>query len=644
MRHFSKLMLFLSSSIISFTSCYESALDKPAEKLSGNKVHAQMHVSLNYDDAVFAGDANVSNRRFIVETRDAENTENVVERKEIVYNTASTLTEGFQRLPVVFELDQKKYVVSVWMDYIETGTDKDFYYNTEDLSKISMITPESAADVHRDALASTQTIDLTEQALGTEFAVNAQMVSPLIKWNLTATDWRNLLASKDEAAKTAVINVAYKSGVARGFNLTASSVTDIKEGVSFESPITVPVSDEETKISLAEDILFTAQAEETIGFTITVKSADGEVWPSQKSDVSLTFTAGKFTKSEDSYLTGSDEIIKDPAKFTGEGTEENPYQIASAEDLNTLMQLINTGDTYYEYQTSHYKQTADIDVASAELSIGTVDYPFKGVYDGDGKKITNNQGLFGVIENATIKDVRMEGCNLVSTSDIGGLICTTSKDRSSIINCGCKLSATVQIQKTLGGVCGEVISGELTINGCKIDGGEFLLKITSKDGNNSVGGIIGKINSGSKTNVTDSYIIAKNITHAMKTTGDNLGGICGKNDGTLAVKRCYVNAKLQCAKDAVSGFGGVICASGSNETEECFSAYKDDKFYTGKGAASFTKSETDSNVTLFASDAWPAWATDGSTAWGSTGSITDNGDGTFTSVYPTLAWETAEAQ
>ena len=120
----------------------------PADTLSGDKVHAQIYVSLNYDDAVFAGDGDMSNRRFIVEARDAENTENVIERKEIVYNTAPTLTEGFQRLPVVFELDQKKYVVSVWMDYIETGTDKDFYYNTEDLSKISMITHESAADVH----------------------------------------------------------------------------------------------------------------------------------------------------------------------------------------------------------------------------------------------------------------------------------------------------------------------------------------------------------------------------------------------------------------------------------------------------------------------------------------------------------------
>ena len=108
MRHLSKLMMILSSGIISLTSCYESALDMPAESLRGDKVHAQMYVSLNYDDAIFSGKANASNRRFIVEARDAENTENVIERKEIIYNTTATAEEGFERIPVVFELDQKK--------------------------------------------------------------------------------------------------------------------------------------------------------------------------------------------------------------------------------------------------------------------------------------------------------------------------------------------------------------------------------------------------------------------------------------------------------------------------------------------------------------------------------------------------------
>lgn len=639
MRHLSKLMMILSSGIISLTSCYESALDMPAENLRGDKVHAQMYVSLNYDDAIFSGKANASNRRFIVEARDAENTENVIERKEIIYNTTATAEEGFERIPVVFELDQKKYIVSVWMDYIEKGTDKDFYYHTEDLSKITMIeTPASDAEVYRDALAATQTIDLTQQALGEEFAVNTQLTSRIAKWNITANDWRNFVVNHGEdAARHAVINVAYNSGVAKGFNLYTASAGHIQEGIAFESPISVPVSEQNTKITLAEDYFFLSQNEETISLTVNVKSATGELWYTQN-DISLTCKAGEESISESNYLTG-EEAIKDPAEFAGEGTPENPYLISSMEHLTTLMELINSGDNKdYPYQTSYYKQTIDLDASSMaeSLNIGNAAFPFKGVYDGNGKKISNNTGLFGTIEDAIIKNIRLENSKLDSKSDIGGLICTTSKGASKIENCGCSFN-DVEVQKTLGGICAEVVSGTLNIEGCKVSGNR--LKILFKEGNSNNGGLIGKINSGSTAHIKDSYItLSANMTQAgaNKSTptapkGDCIGGLCGMNDnGTLIIERCYVNLKLQGGKDAET-FGGIVVGKGSAVINSCFSVNTDDKYYTGSNVQ-WTKNEaTDSNVIPFTENSWPDWATDGSTAWGSMGD-TD-------STYPTLKWE-----
>ncbi len=641
MRHLSKLMMILSSSIISLTSCYESALDIPAEGLRGDKVHAQMYVSLNYDDAIFTGKANVSNRRFIVEARDAENTENLVERKEIIYNPTASVKEGFERIPIVFELDQKKYVVSVWMDYIEKGTDKDFYYNTEDLSKISMITPESTADVHRDALSATQTIDLTEQTLGAEFAVNTQLLNRIAKWRLIANDWRNLFADKNEAAKTAIINVAYNSGVAKGFNLYTTSTENVQEGIFMESPISVPTSEENTKITLAEDYFFTSQATETISLTVNVKSSTGDVWYTQN-DISLVCNAGEELKSESNYLTGK-EAIKDPAKFTGEGTPENPYLISSIENLITLMELINNGDNKdYAYQTSYYKQTIDLDASSITegLNIGSTEFPFKGTYDGNGKKISNNIGLFGIIEDATIKNVKLENCKLDSQSDIGGLICTYSKGISKIEHCGCSFNE-IEIQKTLGGICAEVVSGSLNIEGCKVSGNK--LKILSKDGGNYNGGLIGKINNGSIANIKDSYItLSGNMTQAGANNsnptapiGDCIGGICGINDnGTLNIERCYTNLKLQGGKNAKT-FGGIITGKGEATINSCFSVLTENQYYTGK-QTEWTKNETiDNYVTPFADDSWPDWATDGSTAWGNIGENS-------TPTYPSLRWEIDE--
>jgi len=639
MRHLSKLMMILSSSIISLTSCYESALDIPAEGLRGDKVHAQMYVSLNYDDAIFTGKANVSNRRFIVEARDAENTENLVERKEIIYNPTASVKEGFERIPIVFELDQKKYVVSVWMDYIEKGTDKDFYYNTEDLSKISMITPESTADVHRNALSATQTIDLTEQALGAEFAVNTQLLNRIAKWRLIANDWRNLFADKNEAAKTAIINVAYNSGVAKGFNLYTTSTENVQEGIFMESPISVPASEENTKITLAEDYFFTSQATETISLTVNVKSSTGDIWYTQN-DISLVCNAGEELKSESNYLTGK-EAIKDPAKFTGEGTPENPYLISSIENLITLMELINNGDNKdYAYQTSYYKQTIDLDASSITegLNIGSTEFPFKGTYDGNGKKISNNTGLFGIIEDATIKNVRLENCKLDSQSDIGGLICTYSKGISKIEYCGCSFNE-IAIQETLGGICAEVVSGSLNIEGCKVSGTK--LKILSKDGGNYNGGLIGKINNGSIANIKDSYItLSGNMSQAGAINsnpapiGDCIGGICGINDnGTLNIERCYVNLKLQGGKEAKT-FGGIITGKGEATINSCFSVLTKNQYYTGK--PEWTKNETiDSFVAPFADDSWPDWATDGSTAWGNIGENS-------TPTYPSLRWEINE--
>lgn len=635
MRHFSKLMLFLSSSIISFTSCYESALDKPAEKLSGNKVHAQMYVSLNYDDAVFAGDANVSNRRFIVEARDAENTENVVERKEIVYNTASTVTEGFERIPVVFELDQKKYVVSVWMDYIETGTDKDFYYNTENLSKISMITPESAADVHRDALASTQTIDLTEQALGAEFAVNAQLVSPVAKVSLIAKDWLNFLQDRKDAAKTAQVTINFASEMPISYDALSnnSAVSTIEEK---SLPINVPENPETTGKTTITELYFLG-AIQSANLSVNILSAEGATLYNDNYTISIE--TGKNNKIEKSFLTGTDTPIKEII-FDGSGTAENPFKIKTTDDLYRLMELINT-DNNTDYQSAHYQQTDDnLDLTGSEaLTIGTEEFPFMGTYDGDEKTISNNTGLFGVIENATIKNIRLENCTLNKNSDIGGLICTSSKGTSNIENCGCTFG-DIEIQKTLGGICAEIISGTLNIEGCKVSGSK--LKILYKEGNSYNGGFIGKIHNGSTASIKDSYItLSTNMTQAGATKsnptapkGDCIGSICGFNDnGTLNIERCYVNVKLQGGKDAET-FGGIITGKGNANVTNCYSVNKDEKYYTGNGVEWTENEKTDNSVTQFADSSWPTWATDGSTVWGNIGGY--NADG---STYPTLKWE-----
>lgn len=77
---------------------------------------------------------------------------------------------------------------------------------------------------------------------------------------------------------------------------------------------------------------------------------------------------------------GAWEGVKAQTTLAGNGTSENPYLIGSADDWNAMATLIG-GDDNSSY---YYKQTADFTVPQA---IGSEARPFRGHYDGDGKKL-----------------------------------------------------------------------------------------------------------------------------------------------------------------------------------------------------------------------------------------------------------------
>src|SRR5690606_29492821 len=89
----------------------------------------------------------------------------------------------------------------------------------------------------------------------------------------------------------------------------------------------------------------------------------------------------------------------------GDGTEDDPYQIATAEQLNNVR----------KYPDAHFMLIADIDLDKPPYNqgegwepIGTSSNPFNGKFDGNNYRIQNlfidrsdqnGTGLFGVISN-----------------------------------------------------------------------------------------------------------------------------------------------------------------------------------------------------------------------------------------------------
>jgi hypothetical protein len=78
------------------------------------------------------------------------------------------------------------------------------------------------------------------------------------------------------------------------------------------------------------------------------------------------------------------------AQFAGgNGSAEQPYQIATAEQLETLASLVNAGD--YNYFSKHYILNNDIDISGYAAGEGwepigkglETDKEFKGTFDGN---------------------------------------------------------------------------------------------------------------------------------------------------------------------------------------------------------------------------------------------------------------------
>jgi len=123
--------------------------------------------------------------------------------------------------------------------------------------------------------------------------------------------------------------------------------------------------------------------------------------------------------------------------WSGEGTENNPYLIATVDQLKLLAERVNSEKTTGTYATKYYKLLNDIDCENKVLSsIGANNLTrFSGVFDGDGHTISNcvigrigyTTGLFGYLRNATIKNLSIKPAGILNMEDN-----TTSKSYSVI--------------------------------------------------------------------------------------------------------------------------------------------------------------------------------------------------------------------
>ena len=210
----------------------------------------------------------------------------------------------------------------------------------------------------------------------------------------------------------------------------------------------------------------------------------------------------------------------------GTGTEANPYQIATKQDLLDLG--ANTSD-YGKY----FIMTADIDLAGENFTHAPIDdnisyssffrgTQFTGSFNGDGHIISNLTisganfcGLFGYIgSGGVVSNLGLENASVTGTDDYIGGLCGYNMAGSII---SCYSTGSVEGDCYIGGLCGYNEDGSVTA--CYLTG--------SVEGGSSVGGLCGYNKNGS---IVDCY-----ASSLVVGTRGFYGGFCGYQSGIGAI-------------------------------------------------------------------------------------------------------------
>ena len=233
--------------------------------------------------------------------------------------------------------------------------------------------------------------------------------------------------------------------------------------------------------------------------------------------------------------------------FDGFGIKTNPYLIKDAEDLKLLAEKVNSGE---RYEGKYFKQTADIDLNNEPWTpIGTVinngkdAKPFKGTFDGDGYKITNlkvtgnsnNAGLFGYTQDATIKNCNVTG-EVKGFNDVGGIV-GNADGKTQILSCSFRGDVTGE-DSYIGGIAG---SARGTIKNCYA-----LADVTARI--EIAGGIAGYA----------YHVTIENCYYSGNVpAGNSAGGIAGFVSGST-IKNCVSLAKSVTDGDCVNRIVGDV--------------------------------------------------------------------------------------
>jgi len=349
--------------------------------------------------------------------------------------------------------------------------------------------------------------------------------------------------------------------------------------------------------------------------------------------VLLTFLMAACHSEDDS--SDLDNLVKwDGTAAVAFDTDSEPFIISTPSQLKLFSDIVNdtsvttiAGATAY----SSYKLAKSFDLDSLTWTpIGSVEQPFKGVFDGDGHTIKGlfintdlgYQGLFGYLLEGTVKNINIldgnitagnvminndynggivgynnngtiEGCTIAGTltntgNGFGGIAGYMKGTKAKIVNCENKALIVSGFGCRIGGIVGYVTGG--VVDHCRNTGsfnsGEsyYTGGIAGQSYNSSI------LNCGNTANINGQFLVGgvvgynapqslvincyntgnvEGFTFMDENSGSSMGGIVGCNVGTIS--NCY-NAGTITSPSTVEGnyIGGVVGLNDAGIVNYCY--------------------------------------------------------------------------
>ena len=255
----------------------------------------------------------------------------------------------------------------------------------------------------------------------------------------------------------------------------------------------------------------------------------------------ITNPVGLTAGAKDIYIVVKDGAgnVSEPLKISieqykefagGTGTEADPYQIETAEQL---------GNVRNHLVGKYFVLIGDIDLGGTNwIPIGpNYNAPFNGTFDGNGYAITGlttntaseYQGLFGYTSAATLDNIRLINIDIEAGRYSGGLVGASSY-YTTIRNCY-TTGSIVSTGNRVGGLVGDMFYGSIIFNS---------YSRATVTGSNEVGGLVGQMNGSSgRVGLSNSYSAG-----TVSGTYSSVGGAVGNTYSNVSISNVYWNSDV----------------------------------------------------------------------------------------------------